>query len=154
LHLSYDGGAYHGWQKQPNAITVQETLEKALSTYTRQEVFLTGQGRTDTGVHATCFYAHWDFKEGEAWPWEGNPEVWLARGNWGTGYPTRPLFGLVKNLSLLYSLEQGSFFGRALVVASCPTRLGGRDQGHRSFAGYSGFWGFCPQWRGSKAQPL
>ena len=81
LHLSYNGGAYHGWQKQPNEITVQETLEKALSVYTRQDVFLTGQGRTDAGVHATCFYAHWDFKEGEAWPWEANPEVWLARLN-------------------------------------------------------------------------
>ena len=81
LHLSYDGGAYHGWQKQPNAITVQETLEKALSVYTRQDVYLTGQGRTDTGVHATSFYAHWDLKDDEPLPWQANLDGWLSRLN-------------------------------------------------------------------------
>lgn len=60
ISLSYDGTTYHGWQTQPNGITVQECLDKALSTYFRQEVVTLGCGRTDAGVHATQFYAHFD----------------------------------------------------------------------------------------------
>lgn len=60
IELSYDGTPYHGWQIQPNAITVQEYLDKALSTYFRQPVSTLGCGRTDAGVHATQFYAHFD----------------------------------------------------------------------------------------------
>ncbi len=60
IALSYDGTTYHGWQTQPNGITVQECLDKALSTYFRQEVVSLGCGRTDAGVHATQFYAHFD----------------------------------------------------------------------------------------------
>jgi tRNA pseudouridine38-40 synthase len=58
LELSFDGTAYHGWQIQPNALTIQEILNKALSTLLRQEIETTGCGRTDTGVHATQFYVH------------------------------------------------------------------------------------------------
>jgi tRNA pseudouridine38-40 synthase len=60
IALSYDGTTYHGWQTQPNGITVQECLDKALSTYFRQEIASLGCGRTDAGVHATQFYAHFD----------------------------------------------------------------------------------------------
>lgn len=60
VELSYNGTDFHGWQIQPNGITVQECLDKALSTYFRQEVVSLGCGRTDTGVHATQFYAHFD----------------------------------------------------------------------------------------------
>lgn len=60
IELSYDGTTYHGWQTQPNGITVQECLDKALSTYFRQEIISLGCGRTDAGVHATQFYAHFD----------------------------------------------------------------------------------------------
>lgn len=60
VELSYDGTDFHGWQIQPNGITVQQCLDKALSTYFRQEVASLGCGRTDTGVHATQFYAHFD----------------------------------------------------------------------------------------------
>ena len=58
--LAYNGTAYHGWQVQPNGITVQEVLNKALSTYFRQDVETVGCGRTDTGVHATKFFAHFE----------------------------------------------------------------------------------------------
>ena len=51
IQLSYDGTNYHGWQIQPNGITVQEVLEKVLSTLAREEISVTGAGRTDTGVH-------------------------------------------------------------------------------------------------------
>ncbi len=51
---------YHGWQKQPNAITVQEVLENAMSLILQEPVALTGAGRTDTGVHAKVMYAHFD----------------------------------------------------------------------------------------------
>ena len=61
LHLSYDGGAFHGWQRQPNAVSVQSVLEEALCKVLRQEKVITvGCGRTDTGVHATSFYAHFN----------------------------------------------------------------------------------------------
>ncbi|MEX0315292.1 MAG: tRNA pseudouridine(38-40) synthase TruA [Allomuricauda sp.] len=61
IQFSYLGKAYHGWQNQPNAVTVQEVLEKALSTLLRDKVEVVGAGRTDAGVHAKEMYAHFDF---------------------------------------------------------------------------------------------
>jgi tRNA pseudouridine38-40 synthase len=60
IELSYDGTNYHGWQLQPNATGVQEVLNKALSTVLRQPIETVGCGRTDTGVHAKEFFAHFD----------------------------------------------------------------------------------------------
>lgn len=60
IEISYNGTSFHGWQTQPNALTVQECLDKALSVYFRQEVVSLGCGRTDAGVHATQFFAHFD----------------------------------------------------------------------------------------------
>ena len=60
VHFAYNGTAYHGWQYQPNAISVQQVLEQALSTLLRVPVTLTAAGRTDTGVHARSMYAHFD----------------------------------------------------------------------------------------------
>ncbi|WP_316931586.1 tRNA pseudouridine(38-40) synthase TruA [Flavimarina sp. Hel_I_48] len=63
IEIAYDGTPYHGWQRQPNAVTVQENLETALSTLLRREIALTGAGRTDAGVHARQLFAHFDLKE-------------------------------------------------------------------------------------------
>ncbi|MBP5315371.1 MAG: tRNA pseudouridine(38-40) synthase TruA, partial [Muribaculaceae bacterium] len=52
MRLSYNGAPFHGWQIQPNAVTVQQTIEEAMSTILRREVAITGAGRTDTGVNA------------------------------------------------------------------------------------------------------
>lgn len=60
IEFAYNGKNYHGWQKQPDAVTVQETLENALSLLLRQTVSLTGAGRTDSGVHARQMFAHFD----------------------------------------------------------------------------------------------
>lgn len=60
IYFSYDGAAYHGWQVQPNAITVQQVLEDALSKFVRMPVSLVGAGRTDSGVNAACMVAHAD----------------------------------------------------------------------------------------------
>jgi tRNA pseudouridine38-40 synthase len=60
IYLSYDGAAYCGWQRQPDAPSVQETLEKALSTLLRENILITGAGRTDTGVNASFYVAHFD----------------------------------------------------------------------------------------------
>lgn len=58
--FGYDGTRYHGWQYQPNGITVQEELERALSLLLREDIHVTGAGRTDTGVHARQMAAHFD----------------------------------------------------------------------------------------------
>lgn len=63
IYLSYDGTDYHGWQLQPNGISVQETLEKALSLCLRRTTGVTGAGRTDAGVHASLMTAHFDADE-------------------------------------------------------------------------------------------
>lgn len=64
IYMGYDGTAYHGWQVQPNGISVQETLQKALSTLVRRRVEVVGAGRTDAGVHARLMVAHADLDEG------------------------------------------------------------------------------------------
>ncbi|NDP22859.1 MAG: tRNA pseudouridine(38-40) synthase TruA [Paludibacter sp.] len=64
LYFSYKGTAYHGWQYQPNGISVQEVLTNALCTILRTEVEVVGAGRTDTGVHARLMVAHFDLQEG------------------------------------------------------------------------------------------
>ena len=66
IHLAYNGANYNGWQTQPGLPTVQQTLETALATLLRQRVAVVGCGRTDTGVHASDFYAHFDYCD--QWP--------------------------------------------------------------------------------------
>lgn len=58
--MAYNGANYHGWQVQPNAVTVQQTLNNALSTLLNEDINCMGAGRTDTGVHATQMIAHFD----------------------------------------------------------------------------------------------
>ncbi|MEO1253931.1 MAG: tRNA pseudouridine(38-40) synthase TruA, partial [Bacteroidota bacterium] len=63
MDISYLGTNYHGWQIQPNGITVQEEIEKALSTILKQKLSIIGSGRTDAGVHASQQVAHFDFSD-------------------------------------------------------------------------------------------
>lgn len=60
IYLSYDGTRYHGWQIQPNGISVQQTLQECLTTLLRENIEITGAGRTDAGVHARLMVAHFD----------------------------------------------------------------------------------------------
>lgn len=60
MQLAYNGSTYHGWQIQPNATTVQETLQNALRVILKNNISVTGAGRTDTGVHASFYVAHFD----------------------------------------------------------------------------------------------
>lgn len=62
IHLAYNGANYCGWQTQPDLSTVQQTLEEALTTLLRTPTAVVGCGRTDTGVHASDFYAHFDLQ--------------------------------------------------------------------------------------------
>ena len=68
MTFSYNGGRYHGWQIQPNGNSVQEELQRALSTLLRQEIAVTGAGRTDAGVHARMMVAHFDATLGDLSP--------------------------------------------------------------------------------------
>ena len=63
IELSYDGSAYHGWQRQSNAISVQQVLEEAISMLAGNSISLLGASRTDTGVHALQMYAHFDVSQ-------------------------------------------------------------------------------------------
>ena len=63
IRFAYDGTAFHGSQRQPNGITVQQTMEQALAMIFRDEVPLTFAGRTDAGVHAREMYAHFDIPD-------------------------------------------------------------------------------------------
>ncbi|MFY0481949.1 tRNA pseudouridine(38-40) synthase TruA [Flavobacterium sp. PLA-1-15] len=63
IKFSYKGTNYHGWQYQPNAVSVQETLTKALCVVLNSELEIMGAGRTDTGVHAREMFAHFDFEK-------------------------------------------------------------------------------------------
>lgn len=63
LTLSFDGAAYHGWQVQPHAVSVQECINQALSTLLRTTVEVVGAGRTDAGVNASMMVAHVDVPE-------------------------------------------------------------------------------------------
>ena len=60
IYLAYDGARYHGWQIQPNGISVQEVLQKSLSILLRDDIEVVGAGRTDAGVNATCMVAHFN----------------------------------------------------------------------------------------------
>lgn len=63
LKLAFNGSKFHGWQSQPNAVSVQSEIEKALSILLRKEISVTGAGRTDSGVHARTMYAHFDSED-------------------------------------------------------------------------------------------
>ena len=60
IKLAYNGTDYCGWQIQPNAPSIQESLNEALSKILREEIYVVGAGRTDTGVHAKQMYAHFE----------------------------------------------------------------------------------------------
>jgi len=68
IQMAYDGSDYCGWQIQPNEKTIQQFLELALSTLLKTEIPVTGAGRTDTGVHASYFIAHFDLNDPSADP--------------------------------------------------------------------------------------
>jgi len=78
LELAYDGTHYHGWQVQPNAVTVQQKLNEALTILLRHPVETTGAGRTDTGVHARQLFVHIDVAAPQ--PPEGGTGVDLQGG--------------------------------------------------------------------------
>ena len=65
LEIAYNGGAYFGWQIQPDAVSIQEVLERGLSTILQKEIKVVGAGRTDTGVHARQLFVHVDLDNNE-----------------------------------------------------------------------------------------
>lgn len=63
FEISYDGSQFHGWQRQNDAISVQQSVEEALSMIYRKDISIVGCGRTDTGVHASSYFFHTDLEE-------------------------------------------------------------------------------------------
>lgn len=78
IEIAFKGTNYHGWQVQNNAITVQEVLDRGLSTVLRQPIATVGCGRTDAGVHAKQLYAHFDVEQVEME--HGNEDSTLKNG--------------------------------------------------------------------------
>lgn len=79
IRLSYNGTAYHGWQVQENTTaTVQQVLNDMLSKLLNEPIVATGCGRTDTGVHASDFYAHFDASNMQL---AADKEKWIFRFN-------------------------------------------------------------------------
>ena len=72
--LSYKGTHYFGWQRQPNELSVQQVIEESLFTILRKQIAVVGCGRTDTGVHASQYFLHFDYEE-------NFPESFLQRIN-------------------------------------------------------------------------
>lgn len=62
IELTYNGTNYHGWQSQPNATSVQQTINNALTLLLKTPIDVLGAGRTDTGVHAKQMFAHFDIE--------------------------------------------------------------------------------------------
>ena len=60
IELSYNGKKYHGWQIQPDAVSIQEKVNYAVSTILQEKIEVVGAGRTDTGVHASQMFAHFN----------------------------------------------------------------------------------------------
>tara|TARA_B100001250_G_C19608150_1_gene703692 strand:- start:21 stop:782 length:762 start_codon:yes stop_codon:yes gene_type:complete len=60
LVINYCGTKYHGWQRQPNSLSIQQTIEEAISIILKNKISLVAAGRTDAGVHAINMYAHFD----------------------------------------------------------------------------------------------
>ena len=60
IRISFLGKKYCGWQIQPGQISVQETIEKCIGNLVKEKINIVGAGRTDSGVHATSMYAHFD----------------------------------------------------------------------------------------------
>ncbi len=63
ITFSYLGSSYHGWQRQPDASSVQQTIEEAMKLFLKEVISLVGAGRTDTGVHAKVMVAHFDTQQ-------------------------------------------------------------------------------------------
>lgn len=79
IHLAYNGEPYCGWQQQPNGRSVQACLQEALSVLLQQEIAVVGCGRTDAGVHASSYYAHFDL-ENKTVPYESRRD-WVYKLN-------------------------------------------------------------------------
>ncbi|WP_271392677.1 tRNA pseudouridine(38-40) synthase TruA [Aequorivita sinensis] len=62
IEIAYNGKNYFGWQRQPKQMSVQQVIEESLSTLLREDIKITGAGRTDAGVHAKQLFAHFDFE--------------------------------------------------------------------------------------------
>ena len=91
LELGYRGEAYHGWQRQPGAVSVQEVVEDALFRLIQQKTEILGAGRTDSGVHAKQMFAHFDLdgEVGEELTFKMNSMLPRDIAVWGI-YPVQP----------------------------------------------------------------
>lgn len=104
LQLSYFGKSFSGWQRQENAATVQGTLEEALTVVLGMSVQVVGCGRTDTGVHAATFVAHFDFHELDVAKLK-----YQLNGILGSDIAIRKIFHVQSSLHARFSAERRAY---------------------------------------------
>ncbi len=122
LQLAYRGTAYHGWQVQENAHTVQAEMNEKISTLCGEEVNVTGCGRTDTGVHARQFFLHFDLQK--ALPFAPGDFVFklhrflppdiAVQGAWQVPPEAHARFDAVSRTYRYYILTEKDPFGQGL----------------------------------------
>ena len=128
--ISYNGSGFSGWQIQQNAPSIQDEVQKALSAVLREKTDVTGAGRTDTGVNASGFTAHFDF-DGDIILKEHDRIIYKINAILPGGI-------VVNSLQILHPQQQGPFRQRVLVVLQIPSGRGRDEQGRRHDSGTQG----------------
>ena len=108
IFFGYDGTNYHGWQIQPNANSVQQELQRALSILLRKEMEVVGAGRTDTGVHARHMTAHFDTDRIPMEPDHPAPRHRRIRSKGGSPRDACPFLCHLAHIPLLYTYAERS----------------------------------------------
>ena len=141
IELRYNGGAYCGWQRQPDMPSVQQTIEGAISTLLREPILLTGAGRTDTGVNSSYYVAHFDTSSPVADPEQVvfKTQPYASRRyrrkpyRAGRGRCPRPFQCPGAGVPLLYRTAQESLYTSRFLAILRPSGRGGDEPcGRRS----------------------
>lgn len=150
LQLSYKGTRFHGWQVQPNAVSVQEVMENALSTLLREKIDVVGAGRTDTGVHARYFILHFnlenDFPENYDLVYKLNsflPDDISVQAVWPVNYEAHARFSaLSRTYHYFISTQKDPFSTELSYYYSLPLDVDKMNQAARILFDYEDFTSF------------
>ncbi len=150
VQCSYKGTNFHGWQIQPNAVSVQEVFEKALTTILREKISVVGAGRTDTGVHASFFVFHFDVEtatfEPEKLVYKLNsflpPDVAVQKIEPVTGETHARFSALSRTYNYFISTEKNPFTTETAYFYHKPLDIETMNEAAKVLFGYEDFTSF------------